>query len=151
MKDNFKLVLLNQCIAEVKQKVLEVFKGINQAQESLESDTKSSAGDKYETAREMIQQDLNRYHEQLDKTQRDLSILQRLDINFTHSNVQLGSLVITDLAFYFIAVSLGRTVSEGESIMVISPLSPIGRLLIGKSVGEQIYFNGKEQMILDII
>ena len=151
MKDNFKLVLLNQCIAEVKQKVLEVFKGINQAQESLESDTKSSAGDKYETAREMIQQDLNRYHEQLDKTQRDLSILQRLDINFTNSNVQLGSLVITDLAFYFIAVSLGRTVSEGESIMVISPSSPIGRLLIGKSVGEQIYFNGKEQMILDII
>ena len=151
MKDNFKLVLLNQCIAEVKQKVLEVFKGINQAQESLESDTKSSAGDKYETAREMIQQDLNRYHEQLDKTQRDLSILQRLDINFTNSNVQLGSLVITDLAFYFIAVSLGRTVSEGESIMVISPSSPIGRLLIGKSVGEQIYFNGKEQMILDSI
>lgn len=151
MKDNFKLVLLNQCIAEVKQKVLEVFKGINQAQESLESDTKSSAGDKYETAREMIQQDLNRYHEQLDKTQRDLSILQRLDINFTNNNVQLGSLVITDLAFYFIAVSLGRTVSEGESIMVISPSSPIGRLLIGKSVGEQIYFNGKEQMILDII
>lgn len=151
MKDNFKLVLLNQCIAEVKQKILEVFKGINQAQESLESDTKSSAGDKYETAREMIQQDLNRYHEQLDKTQRDLNILQRLDINFTNSNVQLGSLVITDLAFYFIAVSLGRTVSEGESIMVISPSSPIGRLLIGKSVGEQIYFNGKEQMILDII
>lgn len=151
MKDNFKLVLLNQCIAKVKQKILEVFKGINQAQESLESDTKSSAGDKYETAREMIQQDLNRYHEQLDKTQRDLSILQRLDINFTNNNVQLGSLVITDLAFYFIAVSLGRTVSEGESIMVISPSSPIGRLLIGKSVGEQIYFNGKEQMILDII
>ncbi|MCY4779576.1 hypothetical protein ORI89_07930 [Sphingobacterium sp. UT-1RO-CII-1] len=151
MSENFKLVLLNQCIADVEQKIEEVFKGINQAQESIESDTKSSAGDKFETSREMIQQDLNRYHEQLDKAKRDLSILQRLDVNSISDTVQLGSLVRTDMASYFIAVSLGRTLIEDKSVMVISSFSPIGRLLLGASVNALINFNGKDQVVLEII
>lgn len=137
------------CKEKVEERLQEIFKGIAQAQEAIESDTKSSAGDKYETSREMIQQDLNRYHEQLDQGKRDLNVLQQMELT-TKEQVELGALVQTDTVLYFIAVSLGRVEVDGKLVMVISASSPIGKLLIGNQVDDAIQFNGNKQRILAI-
>ena len=62
--------LLNYCLKQIEGRLEETAFAIEQAQEAIESETKSSAGDKYETSREMIQQDLSRYHTQLLQTKK---------------------------------------------------------------------------------
>ena len=40
---------------------------------------------------------------------------------------------------------------KDKEIFVISPSSPIGKLLLGKVIGEAIYFKGKQIEILEIL
>lgn len=139
------------CIAHTESRIAEIVYAKAQSQESLESDTKSSAGDKYETSREMIQQDLTRYQGQLLQAQRDLALLQQLHLKKEQPIVTLGSLVKTEKATYFIAISLGNIVMEDTAYVVISASSPIGQLFLEKSVNDTIDFNGTQQHILEIL
>lgn len=142
--------LKDYCISHTEQRIQEIVLGMDQAQESLVSDTKSSAGDKYETSREMIQQDLTRYQGQLLQAKNDLNALQQLSLKQEVPHVVVGSLVVTDRARYFIAISLGRVPLAGVDYMVISMSSPIGQLFKGKVVGDTIDFNGARQQIISI-
>lgn len=146
---HIKQKLLSICIHLTKNRIQEIVDGIGNAQESIENETKSSAGDKYETSREMIQQDLNRYQDQLTQAKRDLSILQQIT-NIAMDRVALGALVITEKAMYFLTISIGKIQFEEKEYWAISPSSPIGRLLIGKTVGDVLHFNGMQQQVLAI-
>ena len=147
--ESIKTLLREICEARVKQRLQEITQGIAIAQESLENETKSSAGDKYETSREMIQQDLSRYQEQLSQAKKDLNILKKLDLS-PKDSVSLGTLVLTKNNLYFLAISLGKAEINQQSYMVISPFSPIGRLLLDKKQGESFHFNGTEHRIIEI-
>jgi len=140
--------ILEECFGIVNQKIAQVNLGIQDANQSLQNDTKSSAGDKYETSREMIQQDLNRYEQQIKVLNQDLDILtriknQKLDVH----KAGLGSLVKTDKGFYFLAVSIGQISIDDQKIFSISTASPIGKVLVGKKVGESFEFNGIKQTV----
>lgn len=143
--------IIDVCYTILNQKIEQVHLAIKDANQSLQDDTKSSAGDKYETSREMIQQDLNRYEQQLKVLNLDLDTLvriknQKLDVK----KVGLGSLVQTDKALYFLAISIGQVCVDAQKIYSISTASPIGKILIGKAVGESFEFNGTTQKILSI-
>ncbi|KGE15923.1 GreA/GreB family elongation factor [Sphingobacterium deserti] len=138
--------LLEYCLSKSEERLTEIVYAIQQAQEGIESDTKSSAGDKYETSREMIQQDLNRYQNQLLQAKKDAVLLQNIILD-EKETIGPGSLVKTDKGSYFIAISLGKYRLQDEDFMIISGSSPIGRLLIGNKVGDTIQFNGNVQKI----
>lgn len=142
--------VIKACIQLVNGRIGEVEAALKDADDALANDTKSSAGDKYETSREMVQQDINRYQKQLSLAQNDANVLQKIDLSQSLSMVVTGSLVQTDVGFYFVSISIGLVKVADKSIYVISPLSPLGQLLIGKSVGETISFNNKEQKIIGI-
>ncbi len=146
MDIGIKKELLSYCLRQIEGRLEETTFAIQQAQEAIESETKSSAGDKYETSREMIQQDLNRYHTQLLQSKKDWVVLQKMETEIKEK-VEIGAIVVTDKVTYFMAVSLGQQRVEGMSFMVISPSSPIGKLLLGREVGDQIVFNGTKQSI----
>lgn len=133
--------ILEACFDYVNTRIGEVEFAIESANTSLKEDTKSSAGDKYETGREMIQQDLNRLQQQLILANEDKALLQRVrDMEGGHM-VTTGSLVETDNGvWYFITISIGR-LSKFSNVYVISPKSPIGTVLLGKLVGEVVEFN----------
>ena len=141
--------LLNHCLQQIEGRLEEITRAIQQAQEAIESETKSSAGDKYETSREMIQQDLNRYHAQLSQTKKDWVQLQKTDVG-TKQKAEIGAIVVTEKVTYFIAVSLGQQQVNGTNFIVISPSSPIGKLLLGLEVSDRIVFNGTKQLIAAI-
>ncbi|GAA4138959.1 hypothetical protein GCM10022216_16570 [Sphingobacterium kyonggiense] len=128
----------------------EILAAMELANDSLVNDTKSSMGDKYETSREMAQQELTRLQQQLKQVENDLATLQLLP---TESNniVAMGSLVVTNQFNYLISISIGQVKFEEEVLMVISKESPIGKLLLGKSRGDQITFNGNEINIIDLL
>jgi len=150
MITDIKDILFGICLEKNANRLNEVNYAITQSQDAIENDTKSSAGDKYETTREMIQQDLNRYQNQLQQAKADQHILEQIDLS-TKSKVALGAVVQTDLAIYFIAISIGRVDVDGDTYMIVSPSSPIGALLIAKEVNDIINFNGKMQRVLQVI
>lgn len=116
---------------------------------SLESESKSSAGDKHETGRAMVQLEMERLSARLKMAEQELNSFRRLAFNDVKNRVTVtpGALVKTDKGIYFLAVSLGMIKVDGTPVAVVSSASPIGVVLKGKSVGEQIHFNGVAQTI----
>jgi len=142
--------ILKHCFDLVGLRIAEVEFAIRDADDALANDTKSSAGDKYETSREMVQQDINRYQKQLVVAQQDLATLEKIDAFKKFERIGLGSLVKTNVGSYFLSISIGQLKINGYSIYAISPASPLGQVLLGKSIGETIHFNSKEQQIMAI-
>ena len=137
--------LLEECLNNVHRRIDDIKAALKDADEALSNDTKSSAGDKYETTREMIQQDINRYQKQLVLAENDLSTLLHINLVNIGKRVISGTLVSTNLGQYFICISMNN-----NTIYVISPASPLGQLLLGKKVGDLIKFNGNEHIIISL-
>ncbi|TJZ63503.1 3-oxoacyl-ACP synthase [Sphingobacterium olei] len=142
--------IVDACFEHVQSRIQEINKAIDDAQYALTEETKSSAGDKYETSREMIQQDLNRYQSQLKNANADKNVLLQMDPDFHHEVVLLGSVVTTDNAIYFLSISIGAVTVSGASIFVVSPASPIGQILLEKKVNDTFEFNQKKNIILHV-
>lgn len=146
MNITIKRQVVDHCIKQVEGRLNEITAAIQQARDSLGNETKSSAGDKYETSREMIQQDLSRYDQQLVEAKKDWVLLREINIA-SKKKVEVGAAVVTDQATYFLAVSLGKQTIGTQDVIVISSLSPIGKLLLGKVEDETFSFNGVTQRI----
>lgn len=113
------------------------------------NETKSSMGDKYETSREMVQQEINNLQVQLNENIQARNSLKTLNTNL-HQKIGLGSLVQTDKGFFYIAVSLGDITFNEKKIFVISTESPLGKALFGKKQQGEFSLNNLKQKILKI-
>lgn len=121
-----------------------------QAQEASNDDTKSSAGDKFETTREMMQQDIFRNKKLLADAQQNLALLKSLIDVPPATLIKNGSLVETSEGVFYLSISAGQLTVEGKSVFAISAASPVGQLMLGKGVGETFTFNQKGYKILGI-
>ena len=106
-------------------------------------------GDKYETSREMVQQEINNIQLQLNENLRAKNSLKLITTN-PHQTIGVGSLVETDKGLFYIAVSLGEIIFNEKKIFVISTESPLGNVLLGHKTGEEISLNNLKQKILKI-
>ncbi|GAB1463941.1 3-oxoacyl-ACP synthase [Pedobacter sp.] len=139
--------LYQLCLTFIEKRIATATEALEQAQEASSDDTKSSAGDKFETGREMAQQDINRNKQLLADAQQQKAVLLSLaDVPKTEK-VRSGSLVITNNGNFYISISAGQLQLEGNTFFAISAASPIGKLLLGKAIGEQFSFNGKTYLI----
>ena len=121
------------------------------AKESRDSDTKSSAGDKYETGREMMQREMDKISASIDQSKNQLNFLSKINLNRPYSTVDLGCLIITDQGIYYISIGLGKVEINAEIIYAISLDSPIGQLFKGKRVGDELEFRGKTLKINQLL
>ncbi|MGB4776154.1 MAG: 3-oxoacyl-ACP synthase [Daejeonella sp.] len=148
--DKIKKQLYEYCLAYVEQRIQTARNAIDASRESANDDTKSSAGDKYETGREMMQQEINRNQVQLNEAQKLKEILNRLSVEKSESIIRNGSLVVTNQGAFYIAVSCGQIVIDGKSYFAISSQSPIGIKFMGQKSGAAFHFNEKKFKILDV-
>jgi transcription elongation GreA/GreB family factor len=145
-----KSLLLNECFRIVEMRHQRIKQSIFGIEESLFEESKSSAGDKHETGRAMLQIERENAGKQLREVENTLQALKRIDVNSNSKVVHLGSLVLTTQQAYFISVSAGILEISPKKYLAVSPLSPIGQLLIGKTEGEKLNFNGTEFQITNI-
>jgi transcription elongation GreA/GreB family factor len=150
MKTFDKEKILEACKAVLLQRIDTAGKAMKAAQESSNSEDKSSAGDKYETARAMGQIDRNMNAKQLAQAQQELAELKRIDLQ-PAEKVKAGSLVICASAVYFIAIGLGTITVEGTPVVVISPKSPLALQMIGKAKGASFSFNQRNITIENLL
>ncbi|MCV6629756.1 MAG: GreA/GreB family elongation factor [Flavobacteriaceae bacterium] len=144
-----KKAIYDRIVAQVESRLEIVQKRFDELQHALNSETKSTAGDKHETGRAMVQLEMEKTGTQLAKAENELQLLQKLPLEATNK-IALGSLVKTDNAWYFLSISIGILTFESQAYYVISPVSPIGQLLLGKSIGAEFSFRGKTECILGI-
>ncbi len=146
---DLKQELYNACLAYVQRSIAAAQQGINEAQQAAKDDTKSSAGDKYETGREMAQQESNRNMAQLHEANKLKVQLQQVPV-ISSVVVENGSVVITDSGNFYVAISAGSLQLDGVKYFAISLASPIGQKMKGLKAGESFNLNGKSYSIKEI-
>ena len=148
---NLKKELYNLCVNYVKNRINTAREAIDDAQQSASEETKSSAGDKYETAREMMQQETDRNQAQLNEANKLLVALNQISVDTVSTTAVPGSLVVTDNGKFYITISAGALTLNGEGYFAVSPASPIGIKLQGRKVGDEFNLNGKDYRVKDIL
>lgn len=136
--------LLKACFYFVEEKHNTISNSIASNKNDLFSETKSSAGDKHETGRAMIQLEMEKSGQQLAVINQMKAVLEKISIENTSKSICLGSLIITNKANYFLAISAGKITINTIDYFVVSTNSPIGNQLLGKKPGEIISFNTAE-------
>jgi transcription elongation GreA/GreB family factor len=130
---NDKLRLLQQVLADLK--------------ESGSNETKSTAGDKHETALAMLQIEQANVGAQLQDVLEKKAALEKIDPALLSSKIVNGSLVKTDKGYLFISMALGKATIDGNSVIALSPQSPLGQKLLGLSTGDVAAINNNKYVI----
>jgi transcription elongation GreA/GreB family factor len=144
--------LYNLCMEYVEKRILNIQKVIDEAQASANQETKSSMGDKYETTRSMLQLDTEMNTKQLVEAIKLKADLQKVEVTLsqTHSFAQVGSLILTNQASYFIAISAGKITLESKDFYAISPTAPICKSLLGLKAGDTFTFNKQNIVVKEV-
>ncbi|MCT4673175.1 MAG: hypothetical protein N4A37_08040 [Prolixibacteraceae bacterium] len=137
-------------LSKIKEQIDLCKKGVEDLKDALVNDTKSSAGDKYETSRERISSDLNRLELQLIQYQKSYTFASKINME-PKDRVEVGSLVLTNDGVYLFFLPLGKVECENGPFYSLSITSPIGQLFKNKEVGAEVTFQGRQYKILDVI
>lgn len=150
MTVSVKQQLYNFCQAYADGRITRIQENIKDIRAALDTETKSSTGDKYETGRAMLQLELEKLGNQLAEANAVKQLLGKVGTNQHLGQVAIGSLVSTSQRDFFLSISAGECTANGVKVFCISPNTPIGQLLMGKSVGATIAFNGQRIVVLEI-
>jgi transcription elongation GreA/GreB family factor len=143
--------LFDHCVAYVQSRIDSLNYTIASAQQSANEDTKSSAGDKYETGRAMMQQETDRNTGLLNEASKLMAVLNRISVTGTSSIAETGSAVVTNNGNFYIAVSAGSVNIDGQSYFMVSQVSPIGLKLMGCKADDEFVVNGKQYKIKEVL
>ena len=138
------------CLAYIEQRIATAQEALEMVNGSANEETKSSAGDKYETTREMIQQEIEKHSASLAEAVKQKQLLQQITTVKRHEKIQTGSLVITDKNNFYIAISAGALIIEGKKYLAVSPSSPIAIQMIDKHTGAMFMFNNITHVIKEV-
>ncbi len=141
---SLKKALYQKCMDFVTEKIHIIQSAIKSAQDSSSTDKKSSMGDKYETTQAMMHLEIENQSFQLVEANKLLKTLQLMQPEEQRDRVELGALVTTKTAKYYISVSAGKLVVNNDTFFAVSLSSPIGKALISKKEGDVIDFNSQK-------
>ncbi|PLK43236.1 GreA/GreB family elongation factor [Emticicia sp. TH156] len=134
----------------VEKRMNTSWEAMEAAKNSANEESKSSAGDKYETARAMGQLDREMNGRMYEQARQERQLLDKINPGVTHTAVNSGALTETSMGTFYVAVGTGAINVDGKNIMVISPQSPIGQAIMRKKTGETFTFRGKTEQIISI-
>ena len=138
------LSVINEKIA-LYQKVLADLK------ESGANETKSTAGDKHETALAMLQIEQANTRTQLKDVLAKKVILEKNNPILIASVILNGSLVKTNHGYFYLSIALGKAIVDNSVVVGISPQSPLGQKLMGLKVGDKVNVNTHTYVVESIL
>lgn len=105
---------------------------------------------KYDSIREEMQEEIYQMQRQLGAL-KDLQRNMTKVLNTPTDRVQLGSMVFTNKARFYISVSLGEFFFEGDRFYAISEESPMAKMMFGKKSGDSFVLNNIGQTIENVM
>jgi hypothetical protein len=145
-----KKIIHAKCLEIIELKLNDLQTEILELNQSVQNETKSSAGDKHETGRAMIQQEIDFANQRLKELQITESDFKKINPTIENKLINVGSLIETNIGLIYFTIALGKLKLNNLEVNVLSIQSPIGKLLKGKNVGDKIILNGKEIIIHSI-
>jgi transcription elongation GreA/GreB family factor len=139
------------CGDYISSREAEINKIIAEARAAAGDETKSSAGDKYETSREMMQQEINMNLSRLSELSKLRATLDHIMPTQTGAVAVPGSVVYTNNGNFYLAISAGLLKVDGTSFYAVSAASPIGSKLVGQTAGHAFELNGKQFVIREVM
>ena len=139
------------CGEYITNREAEIKKVIAEAREAAANETKSSAGDKYETGRETMQQEIDLNITRLNELGKLKQTMERIIPEQTSGTVAPGSVVRTSSGNYYIAIGAGKLKIGDNIYYAISLESPIGEKLAGQKAGYAFEFNNRKITIENVV
>ena len=148
--NDVKKALHSLCAELFKAKLKSVNDAIALQKESSAGDTKSSAGDKFETGTAMTHLEFEKLGHQLKSLETSLGRLNAFEHTTPSAAIKAGSLIVTDRGVFWISIGIGEVILAGKKYYVISPVSPIAQQFLGKKSGDNITFKKQQHQILEV-
>jgi len=142
--------LLEKVKELIENRMKTSYEAMEAAKNSANEEGKSSAGDKYETARAMGQLDREMNGRMYEQARQERLSLDKIDTETLFTKVAFGALVETTMGYFFVAIGAGIIELEAKKFMTISPQAPIGQLIMGKTTADTFYFREKTHKIVAI-
>ncbi len=124
---NIKQKLYNYCLSHVDSKATQLQNSINDAQQSLSAETKSTAGDKHDTSRAMMHLEIEKKSQQLVEIGKLKRVMTQFNAEKSNSEIDLGALIKTNKGNYYIAISAGKFTIDDDEYFLISLASPLAQ------------------------
>ncbi|MEC8738464.1 MAG: hypothetical protein VXX63_01140 [Bacteroidota bacterium] len=144
-----KLLLIQECIQKLSDEIKKLKDDLDSIEYDMHNETKSSAGDKYEISREMMQQEREKLMNQINLKQKQKTMFLHMPSK-TNTNASLGALVITQKAIFFISQSIGKIQFEDKTIFCLSIQAPITKMMLNKKVKDAFEWNNNAYTIHQI-
>jgi hypothetical protein len=135
--------VLNEKISALQQVLVDL-------KESGANETKSTAGDKHETALAMLQIEQANTRVQLKEVLDQKLLFEKIDPSLSTVVVVNGSIIKTNQGYLFLGIAGGKAVVDGNRVIALSPQSPLGAKLMGLTINDAAEMNGVKYVIENI-
>ncbi|MGJ8684559.1 MAG: transcription elongation factor [Nonlabens sp.] len=146
----FKKEVYNHCLHILEDRMVTIHKNLDRLMDSKQNETKSSAGDKYETGMAMIQNEEDLFKRQLADTSKILEQIKKIEVSKKCTQVEPGAMVQLPAGWFYISAGMGKITVDGKDVFCISLQSPIGVAIKHKMVTDIVSFNNQKFTIKDI-
>lgn len=147
---NLKHKIFNHYLQVINDKITMLQKVLADLKESGSNETKSTAGDKHETALAMLQIEQANVRSQLQDSLEKKSAMEKINPDVTAIVIVNGSLIKTNKGYLWMSVALGKAIIEDTQVIALSPQSPLGQKLMGLKVGDVATINTMEYLVQSI-
>lgn len=134
----------------LNEKIISLQQVLSDLAASGANETKSTAGDKHETALAMLQIEQANVRGQLKEVLDQKAVFNRIDPSISSTLIVNGSLIKTNRGWLFLSVAAGKAIIDGNTVIALSPQSPLGQKLMGLRVGERTEVNNTHYTIESI-
>ena len=146
-----KVMIYKSTLEALNNKINDLRLILQESYPSMFDDSKSSAGDKHETALAMAQLEQEKLTKQLNILLLQEASMKVIDPTLKHQKITIGSLVETNKGWYYFSISLGQLICQNNAFFALSLEAPLGQIMRGKIAGEQVTFNGMITEIIGVI
>jgi transcription elongation GreA/GreB family factor len=149
--NHIKKRILSHVGLHLNQKLKDLNAMMQDLHEASKNETKSTAGDKHETSKAMMHLEQEKLGNQVKEIEFQLKEFNAVNFD-THSNqVVVGSLVETNLGYFFIATAIGKIQIDNLFVFAISNKSPLGSKFLGLKPNDSIEFNNLNYIIISVM
>ncbi|HEY8689861.1 MAG TPA: hypothetical protein VIM07_11555 [Chitinophagaceae bacterium] len=142
--------IYNHYLQVINDKIKLLQKVLADLKESGSNETKSTAGDKHETALAMLQIEQANIRGQLKDVADKKTAFEKINPLLSPTKIVNGSLIKTSRGYLFMSIALGKATIDGITVTALSPQSPLGIKLMGLSAGDVAEINTVKYIIENI-
>lgn len=135
----------------MEKRIAEIELQLKALRDDVSNESKSSAGDKHETARAMMNLEQEKLGKQFQELMTMKEHFNKINFEIVSDKIQLGSMIETNKGYFLLSVGLGKIKANTQDLMLLSLQSPLGEMLLGKSEGDHVMLNTHEYIIIRVI